>query len=468
MNKEIYPNRYIARFIIEAETPLKISSGESEINIDQTVCTDANGLPYIPGTSLTGVLRASLEKNDEVNNIFGYLEKNKPKEESKTYGSRLIVSSAHFVGKSGKTYEGLLSNEEEYDDEYIKQYQRLPLRQHVRISHLGTNENAGKFDEQVVYKGCRFCFELILEGNESDEGNWDKIINIISSPLFRIGGGSRKGFGEIKVVSVKTSKYDLSKEQDLNNYINRSASLNSQENKEQAYKLNIEPTIKQDFINYRLELQAHDMFLFSSGSGSKETDMNPVTETYVIWDEEGNPSFTQQKILIPASSIKGAISHRLAYNYNLNEEKYADEVEKISDYVGEKNKAVNQLLGKAENDEGGRRGIILFSDVHLQSDFEEKNNPILNHVKIDRFTGGATTGALFNERACVSNETIKLEMNVLKPDEFKIDKNISSAFVKTLKDICSGSLPLGGGTMRGHGRFTGKLYENGKEIYNGR
>jgi hypothetical protein len=27
-------------------------------------------------------------------------------------------------------------------------------------------------------------------------------------------------------------------------------------------------------------------------------------------------------------------------------------------------------------------------------------------------------------------------------------------------------LPLGGGTMRGHGCFIGKLEKNGKEIYN--
>ena len=52
-----YDYRYIARIVLEAETPLVVGGGNNELSTDRPVAKDANGLPYIPGTSLTGVLR---------------------------------------------------------------------------------------------------------------------------------------------------------------------------------------------------------------------------------------------------------------------------------------------------------------------------------------------------------------------------------------------------------------------------
>ena len=52
-----YTHRFLARFVIEAETPLAVGSGEKDILTDALVATDVNGLPYIPGTAIAGVLR---------------------------------------------------------------------------------------------------------------------------------------------------------------------------------------------------------------------------------------------------------------------------------------------------------------------------------------------------------------------------------------------------------------------------
>lgn len=96
-----YNQRYIAKFTIEAETPVSVGSGEKGLLIDRLVAKDANGLPYIPGTSLTGVLRHSLYNEKFINDIFGF-------EGKKGMGSRLIISSAYLVGDDGKTViEGL-------------------------------------------------------------------------------------------------------------------------------------------------------------------------------------------------------------------------------------------------------------------------------------------------------------------------------------------------------------------------
>ena len=65
-----YTHRHLARFIIEAVTPLAIGSGQSDIFSDALVIRDVNGLPYIPGSSLAGIVRSMIPE-EEAKLIFG-------------------------------------------------------------------------------------------------------------------------------------------------------------------------------------------------------------------------------------------------------------------------------------------------------------------------------------------------------------------------------------------------------------
>ena len=74
-----FPIRYIARFLVEADTPLAVGSGDKDLLTDAPVALDCNGLPMIPGASLCGVLRHNLlhgfcddmTRQDVINKIFG-------------------------------------------------------------------------------------------------------------------------------------------------------------------------------------------------------------------------------------------------------------------------------------------------------------------------------------------------------------------------------------------------------------
>ena len=115
---------------------------------------------------------------------------------------------------------------------------------------------------------------------------------------------------------------------------------------------------------------------------------------------------------------------------------------------------------------GQKVGNVIISDVILDKQVEDK---LLNHVAIDRFTGGAIDGALFSEKvvyASLEEEEGDYRINVLVRHQDYAEGVITS-LEKALKDICCGMLPLGGGVNRGHGCFCGKLYQNGKEIYDG-
>ncbi|MDO9578464.1 MAG: hypothetical protein Q7J16_11310, partial [Candidatus Cloacimonadales bacterium] len=94
-------------------------------------------------------------------------------------------------------------------------------------------------------------------------------------------------------------------------------------------------------------------------------------------------------------------------------------------------------------------------------------------VAIDRFTGGAKAGALFDEKVITQKNVINFEI-LVNQNAYEIDNiktafekdKVQYAFEKTLADICTGMLPLGGGVMRGHGCFTGKVFRNGVEVTN--
>lgn len=455
-----YNKRFVASILIEADTPLSISTGEKDLLTDSAIMKDANGLPLILGTSLTGVLRHSLNpKTITINDIFGFQNNKKDDSNDDGKGSRLIVSNAHFVGSDGRVIEGL--QEINWKDKFYSKFKKNPIREHAKISHKGTAIKSGKFDEQVVFKGTRFRFELELIGNEDDNNNWNTILNQFSATDFRIGGGTRKGFGKLKIIDVHQKCFDLKTEMDK--YLAKTSSLNNQNNLD---KFAVKSNKSENWIEYKLNIKPENFWMFGSGLSDDEVDMTPVYEEVIENWDQNKPKFSKKKILIPATSVKGAISHRVAFHYNRLVGNFADnllEGKTIETSVGENNEAVKALFGFAkdskESKNKGARGNAIFSDVFIENKNSEK---ILNHVAIDRFTGGAIDGALFDEK--VLTQKNEITFTILIDKKVFTNENVEIAFEQTLKDICEGMLPLGGGVMRGHGCFTGFVSKNGEKI----
>mgnify|MGYP001009541517 FL=1 len=468
--KNTYKYRLLSRINLEALSPLVIGSGNKNIKTDTVVAKDVNELPYIPATTLAGLIRHSLPE-EEQRRWMGY----QTKEES--YGSQLILSEAKILSEDGKPIDGL-SNKE--DAVKLLCYQ-LPIRQHVRINHQGVAEKNGKFDEEIVPKGMRFCFEMELMSEEDDNEIMDKILSTIQSNGFRIGSGSRSGFGQISIVSILHKKLDLSTPEDLKLYLSKSSSLENIWKGFEPYTPAVNTNT--DYISYELTLQPTDFMFFGAGFGNECSDMTFVREPVIQWDNDDRASIIEKEkvVLIPGSSVKGALAHRTAYHYNKLKGCFADgkSAEELQEHVGKQNDAVKLLFG-SEGDKRGKdkkRGNILISDV-IQIQTKELEKKVLNHVKIDRFTGGAVTGALFSEEVLYAPKvsfTLEIlldkaaitELKENKEDkENNVDKNKAlEAFETALTDLCKGYLPLGGGVNRGNGTFKGSLKKNGETIY---
>ena len=471
--------RYLARVVIEAETPLFVGSGESSLLKDALVQRDNHGFPMIQGTSLTGVLRHAIEDASGVDktdwqSFFGYQGNKKEGE-----GSQLKVSSAYLILQNGKIAEALKINEDQ--KEFVSTFENLPVRQHVRITDKGVAKEHGLFDNEVVYKGTRFLFEMELKGDSSDSNKWNKLISELQSQKFRIGQGTRNGYGDLSVRTIEQREFNLEDEKEFEEYLNLDPSLNADNS---SLKKENATDDKADYTHYKLELKPDDFFIFSAGYGDDEVDNIPITEQVITYDNNDSIKKPDKNglTLIPASSIKGALSHRTAFHYNKLSNIYADKFDKDSFkviaeiYTGTNNRAVSELFGAEEGVEEtkafehhsveqyaiGQRGKVIINDLFID---HAKNDKIFNHVAIDRFTGGAMDGALFSEKVSYfedRNQTFDLNIYVEQAD-YKDD--IIKSFEEALKDICKGLLPLGGMTTKGHGMFTGKLIKNEKEIY---
>ena len=327
----------------------------------------------------------------------------------------------------------------------------------------------------------RFCFEMELISEEDDNEIMDKILSTIQSNGFRIGSGSRSGFGQISIISILHKKLNLSTPEDLKLYLSKSSSLENIWEGFEPYTPAVNTNT--DYIRYELTLQPTDFMFFGAGFGNECSDMTFVREPVIQWDNDDRASIIEKEkvILIPGSSVKGALAHRTAYHYNKLKRRFADgkSAEELQEHVGKQNDAVKLLFG-SEGDKRGKdkkRGNILISDV-TQTQTEELEKKVLNHVKIDRFTGGAVTGALFSEEVLYAPQvsfTLEIlldkaaitELKENKEDkENNVDKNKAlKAFETALTDLCKGYLPLGGGVNRGNGTFKGSLKKNGETIY---
>lgn len=491
----IYTHRYIARLVLEAETPLFVGSGDASLLVDQLVQKDSNGLPMIPGTALAGVIRHALEDHLALNetskkqnkdelaflaDIFG----NQRTERQHLKGSRFNFSDALMLREHGKVAEGLGCSIKEKVKMFMD---NLPKRQHVRLNDRGGSVDHGLFDNEIVYKGIRFVCEISMSGTKEDEAMWQQILNQFQAPSFRIGSGVCNGYGHLSTTVYYQHTFNLCAPTECKAYAAFDAALNSLPIPLDLEKLRIstpEPSKGQAlYAQYRLHIKPEGTFMFASGCPDKDVDNIPTEEYTMVYTKEGTIDF-EKLTVIPGSSIKGAIAHRLAYHFNrlqgifapisLDKEdlentaiNYAERHKGLD--VGLDNNAVRQLFGAdggTKTTASGKtveahRGQIFIDDIFVHAD----NNHIFNHVSIDRFTGGGRNGALYAEKASYLNEYIDLSLEYLLPDEDKDAAHYTQALELTLKDICRGLLPLGGMVTKGHGAFTGQLLKNETLLY---
>lgn len=457
MTENIKDFKYIARVSIEFTTPFHIGTGAGDDTSDAMVVCDANGLPAIPGSSLAGILRSEYERRhgtEQTNSLFGFQTKNNGA------GSLLRISWACIHDSKNTPIEGLVSQNKIIQDAVLSTADDLTLRDHVRINHLGSSDaedesdnggGHGKFDERVVCAGHRFTFEMELTGSESHKEHWQRLLELIFCPTLRIGGRTRRGLGSFKVISVNYGIFDLNK--DLAKYLSHPGRMNVSSKALEPYTFNSHrKDSSYHTVEFKLEPDGYWMFGggFDVADDGGNADMTPVRDRRVKW-ENNVGEVIDDLLVIPGSSIKGALSHRVAYHYNALAKNWAENLkpEDFASLTGESNHAVKSWFGYCKDkDADGRRGKVLIDDIFV----ENCQQQFIHHVTIDRYTGGAVEGHLFSERPIWKGDPVKIRITLLDTDSIQ-DTNVLLAMKKSLDDLADKRLQLGAGSGRGYGRF---------------
>lgn len=423
---------YIVRSILEMKTPLHCGEKSFDLS-DAPVTLDSFGLWRIPGTSVAGVLRAWTKKHlpEYEDPLFGTRDK-RPVQSSAVWCSDALLLDYDHVPAWRKIYEG------KKPDITI----RSCSRDHVCLDlDTGSSVAGGKFDEEYVPSGVRFSLEVSLDINEQAKPNiasaFATVVQALKDGRVHFGAHANYGYGEYSVVAFECRQYDLTKPEDVEAWLSlKDDPLFNDPSHEWQPKTMAEQNVGNAISGtVTIPFTTENPILIGGGAPTDTVDADLCfAQTYMA-------NYTAKTIrgvlVLPGSSLRGVIRHRI---YQI-----------LSD-IGHKQpqNALDNLFGMSlgKNSKPGKLG---FQDATLYcgKQIAEMNNcSSVQHVSIDRFTGGAMDAHLFNEAPIWQNAvsfSLTIRLSALTPEE-------TGLLLQSLLDMAEGKIGIGNGVNRGNGR----------------
>ncbi len=461
-----YPIFYLARLVLETRTPLSIIAGRGDGTFDTLLVRDANNLPVLPGSSIAGVLRHLYQHNygkQSTQALFGSGDLNQER------SSQVHVSWGCIHDSHNKPVEGLVLNQSYLtNDPLLSDARQIApiIRNHVHLTHRGTAAEQAQFYRTSLRTGHRFTVEISLWSDKPENECWENLLALLNRPDFRLGGATRRGLGALRVISLHVGQFNLTDTNDFAAYQRLSIKLADgyhdllQEKK--LVKKNIFPSAK-------IRLTPREGYRFGQGTEpffvDDKADLLPVREQKVEWNQDNKGTLTDERyIVIPASGVKGALRHRVAFHYNALKGHFADSP--IPNESNNTNQAVTALFGFTKDNNYRQVGHLVLDDLYQIPKPEEVI--LLTHNGVDRFTGGVRKHMLFNEEVIGQKTPLELTLTVIThPDNLALNEPIvRKALAMTMTDLTEGRLALGaGGGRGGYGYFDGTIKWSDNEAW---
>ncbi len=435
------------RLIFTLETPLHCGGGDDQF-LDQPVTRDSFGLYSIPASSITGALRAYAKKLDAsencsaVDKLFGSANKDG------SDASLLWVSDAKLLDFDGQFAASKFIQGRSSDCK-IATNQGPFIRDHVCIDEQSaTAKEGGKFDEEIVPSGAKFALELTLDGWNKAEAEdckslFLKLCNSLKNRKISFGGKQTNGYGRIsfKDDEIMIREFDLTKEKDAEDYLNlKNKPLFSKNDGGQEVPLKVESDAT---VNQKDNTVSGDITLTLVSNGPllvvgpgvgedlKNIDADMTFVRTPVFDY--NKQTVVDKKIIPSTSFKGVLRHRMI------------DIAKVWGFKDNYAPLLTKIFG--DKDDAGV-GNLYVTDTTLKGNLNKE--VVVQHVAIDRFTGGAYTGALFNE-APVWNKETEFDLHIILNE---LDFVSAKLLAFALFDLAEGTLPIGNGVNRGNGKLS--------------
>lgn len=423
--------RVIVKGTLVLDTPTCLGSGDKDDVTDMMLIRDSiSDRALLAGSSIAGALRHYLCEC-----LQGYR-----KDEQKTENNEHLLFGAFRKDNDGDQSPLIVY------DSISSEAPSIELRDGVKIdSCTGTADEGAKYDFELLRSGTQFPlnFELLIE--ESNERKLLQELAIALSGLEKgeisLGMKKRRGFGRCHVREWQVWNFDLrDTDQRLAwlHFPHWQTGLLSDSSVypsiEEAFKL---ANLSMDFnlLDERERFTVQATFKLASPllirSGHADTTLAPDVVHLKSYRDN-----TLQPVL-SGTSLAGVLRHRAERIINT----LALSTTIIDDLFG-------PILDKNSNTKPKASRIIVHESV-----IERVSDLVQTRIAIDRFTGGAYPGALFQEQPVYPGDESRVTINI--EIQNPLDHEIGLLLL-LLKDLWTEDLPVGGGSSVGRGRLKGK------------
>lgn len=427
---------------LEFLSSLHVGTGERlAVDTDAPLLRTSDGKPWLPGSSVRGVLRDWCEReapllgldNNTIARMFGVAAEDRKR-----------------LGQDHDRQGRLIVRDVVFDDVAPP----ANVRDHVRLQpDWGAAARGGKFDHELV-RVKSGTLTMVYEGWPGDP-ELTLLPSLVAAMKEGVafGGKTGWGLGICRATAAKWSSQNRTQSDTLSGYLRRRIMHDGSEAAFEQVPTPVSPIAANAAKNARswmrveFDLQFDGPMLVAAPYGGQNSDSREARadSTYQV-DFDGRP-------LLPGSSLRGAMRAQ---------------ARRIAARMGDM-EAEQELFGPNTSDAGTeivtgdgvdtqpdsdrsrkkkRRGLISVEEARLVG---LAQTVLLNHVAIDRLTGFAADGRLFSAMALAS-PTFRCAASVRWLSHNPTHQRAVRLLLLTLRDLGSGSMWMGSRTTRGYGR----------------
>ncbi|RKU34899.1 hypothetical protein C6496_18715 [Candidatus Poribacteria bacterium] len=384
---------------------------------DMCLLRDAEGKPFIPGASITGVARSLLARQSQPWTDY---KDGKETQELKD-----------FFGGAGKddTMSALIVA----DASCVSEQVMVSIRDGVRVdTQSGSAADKAKFDVEVLEPGTEFevSVECVIRAGDN-QSKFEKLffvlLHIFQQGEVHLGARTRRGYGRGKVASWEIRDLQMNSPKDIAAWLSDEPWARPKS----ALGPRALPADQRCHFCIDAHFNLHTSLLIRSVSADPDApDMVPLS--------------SNAEPVVPGTSFAGAFRHRAAL---------------IANILGWHDRALDEMFGPVHEQQRANQQSELWAsrvwiEEHLVENVKEHWQ---DRVAIDRFTGGSLQSALFNEKpvypismAEESTSNVRLILSLEEPEKAEI-----GLLLLTLRDFWHGHTALGGETSIGRGTLSG-------------
>lgn len=442
----------VERIVVEGtlvlDTPAHFGAGDDDGAVMSLLVDPLDGeSPLLTGASIAGALRSYLWSFER-----GYGLRQSDKGSSGTSTAALLFGTSRDDDRGEGDQSRLIV------DDALGKDGKIIYRDGVRLDESSrTAADKALYGIELWDAGARFPLRFELLMTEQDQEHRQRLVAGLGTALVGLSSGDitlgarkRRGYGRVHVEDSRARSYAVNTLSGVMEWLRKGAApLSEADRIDDLYQWfgldthSLKDIRKQFVIDVWFTLDGSLLIR----SADDVTDMKHLSTS------DGRP-------LLSGTSIAGALRARAMRIVNTLTEGHDRGAALVNGLFGS---LPDPMQGEPRSN-GKRNDKPVLTASHLV--VEEHvisggvNDLVQNRVSIDRFTGGALDGALFNQQPLFgsSEQGVHIRLILRGQQNANVDAE-TGLLLLLLKDLWTGDLTLGGERSVGRGRLRGRKAE---------